>query len=107
MTITSTIHLNNNMKESPMTITTAATQDNVVDGQIVLMDPQSTGMDFTIVDDHTGQPVIVRLSLDDMQRLSRFTKAIEECGDELATMPQGDRMVFTPYGAAWVKANIH
>jgi hypothetical protein len=77
---------------------------HVVDGQIVLVDPQRTGADITIIDDYDydGQPVIVRLSLDDLQQLRTFTDAIEKYGDELAVMPQEDRMRFTPYGAAWV-----
>jgi hypothetical protein len=77
----------------------------VVDGQIVLIDPQSTGVDITIIDDYdaNGQPVIVRLSLDDLQRLRSYTDSIEKFGDKLAVMPQERRLRFTPYGVAWAE----
>jgi hypothetical protein len=108
VTITSTIHLNKNMKESPMMIEpTAAThiQDNVVEGRIVLIDPSPEGMNITIGDDH-GQTVIVRLNLRDCQSVRHFTNGIEECSDELATMTQEERIAITPYGVDFLAKHL-
>jgi hypothetical protein len=75
----------------------------VVDGQVVLIDPEPTSAAITIVTYSDEQPIIVRLSLDDLQRLRRITEAMEKFGDKLASMPQEDRMRITPYGLALLK----
>jgi hypothetical protein len=66
-------------KETRMMIEPTATipvpPHNFVDGRIVVMDPQPTSMDITIVDDG-GEALIVRLGLDDLQHISHFTKAV-------------------------------